>query len=238
MEVILWREGFNLKYIASCVIKMPWKQIYFAGTGTLLMFSLGVAKYLKERYDVRNTQVLTVSGGGIAGVALLTLEPYEFDHVAEQIASTFAPLYRNPLANLWVGGKYRQALELLVTPSSLPLLRGRLQIATTTLPARKRKLYTGPFVTVEEVVGDLQTSAYIPFYFFRLPYLRHWLEIDGGASPSEYDSSTTLVVGVGYSPEADVWLTRERMDSLVFRSYEEQMDLYRLGHERARELLR
>jgi hypothetical protein len=215
-----------------------WQQIYFAGTGSLLMFSLGVAKYLKEHYDVTNTRVLTVSGGGIAAVALLTLEVYEFDKVAEQIAATFAPLHHNPLANLWVGRKYRQALELLVTPPTLPLLRGRLQIATTTLPLRKRKLYTGPFDTVDEVVGDLQTSAYIPFYFFRPPYLRHWLEVDGGASPSVYDPRTTLVVGAGYSPEADIYLTKEHMDSLVFRSYDEQMSLYNSGYQKAREMLR
>lgn len=220
------------------MLRMGWEQIYFTGTGTLLMFSLGVAKYLKENYDVRNSQVLTVSGGGIAGVALLTLAPYEFDRVAEQLSSVFAPLYRNPLGNFWVGRSYRQALELLVTPAALPLLRGHLKVATTTLPFRRQKLYAGPFATVNEVIGDLQTSAYIPFYFFRLPYLHHWLEVDGGASVTDYDPSTTLVVGASYSPGANVYLSKEHLDSFRFRSYEEQMELYAQGYQRARELLR
>ena len=215
---------------------MSYEQIYFDGTGTLLMFSLGVAKYLKENYTIK--KVTTVSGGGIAGVALLTLAPYEFDNVAEQIASIFAPLHRNPLANVWVGGKFRQVLELLVTRSSLPLLRGKLQIATTVLPTRRRKLYTEPFATVEEVISDLQTSAYIPFYFLRPPYLHHWLEVDGGASKTFYHASTTLVVGAGYSPEADVYLTKEILDSRRFRSYEEQMALYQDGYDRARQMLK
>jgi hypothetical protein len=217
--------------------QMAWPQIYFAATGTLLMFSLGVAKYLRENYNLVSTKVLTVSGGGIAGVALLTLQPGEFDQVADQIASIFAPLHSNPFANLLVGKKYRQVLELLVTEGHLPLLRNKLAVATTTLPLRRQKVYTQPFRTVDEVIGYLQTSAYIPFYFLRPPYLHHLLEIDGGASPTVFDPKTTLVVGAGYSPEADVYLTKERMDSLVFRSYAEQMSLYRAGYQRAKELL-
>ena len=220
--------------------------IYFAGTGSLLMSSLGVAKYLREHYDVQDLTVLSVSGGGIAAVALLTLEVEQFDEKAHQIAtildgSVIAAFANNPknakaMKKVKLGPMYRKALEVLVTEDTLPALRNHLQIATTTIPFLDRKTYTGPYRTADEVMLDLQASAYIPKYFNRSPYRHHLFEIDGGASQSPIDLSTALTVTVGYTPESDVYLSTEDLDSRRFYTYDEHMDLYEDGYWMASEL--
>lgn len=212
--------------------------VYFAGTGAQLLFSLGVAKYLKEYYPStydEDATVLTVSGGGIAAVALLSLPLEEFDTTAARIAQLFDQLPHNPFSHFQLSAIYRHALEVVVTEEALPLLRQRLLIATTQLPSRRRRIYSEPFLTVREVVEDLQASAYIPFYFLRFPYRRHLLEIDGGASQSEVDLTASLQVYVEASPEADVFYSANPQETLRFRAYEENMALYEAGYQRASE---
>lgn len=207
--------------------------IYFAGTGAMLMFSLGVAKYLKQNYHVEDASVLVVSGGGVAGAALLALDWQEFDNVAQRCSQLFDLLPGDLLANYHLGGIYRRVLEVIVTAERLPRLTN-LQVATTLLPLLQRKTYTGAYDTVDQVVEHLQTSAYIPFYFLRPPYRHHLLEIDGGASVSTQELSSALRVTIAYSDEADVYYTSEPItDGLRFRTYAENMALYQAGYERA-----
>lgn len=216
----------------------PSPDVYLAGTGALLMYSFGAAKYLKEHYDFQDAQILTLSGGALGAVALLSLPLSEFDLVAEKVARLYADLPFDRFANFRLPGKYRQMLELVVTAESLPLLRGHLQIATTKIPSFQRKTYIGPFLTTDEVIADLQTSAFIPFYFATLPQRGHCCEIDGGASKYPIDSSTTLKVSVRYDAIeiSDIYLSKERQQNLRFRTYDEQLDLYRDGYRRAAEL--
>jgi len=214
--------------------------VYFAGTGTLLLFSLGVAKYLKEHYTWGNSQVLTVSGGGIPAVALLTLTPEQFDATARRIAALFASMPGGFARVLHTGEVYQQALRYLVKPEVLPFLRGRLLIKTTQVPFVKHKLYEGPYLTVEEVIGDLCASAYIPLLFFmRPPWPGHLLEVDGALGTGEWkghDWPETVVVGPSYTGNEDVWFQPNNwFEEIKPLSYFEQISLYNLGYRRAYE---
>ena len=80
--------------------------VYFTGTGTLFMFSLGVAKYLKEHYHWNKATVLTVSGGGVASSALLCLPPEQFDYLAVELAKMIERLPKGIQRTLHAGEFY------------------------------------------------------------------------------------------------------------------------------------
>jgi hypothetical protein len=207
--------------------------IQFLGTGSFFLFSLGVAKYLRKHYQLPGVQVLASSGGALAAIAFLTLRNDEFDDLAARLAILFGRLHGKPLALLQVNRYYREALELVVTEKTLPLLRKHLQIAVTTLPFLRRKVYIGPFATVAEVIEDLVASAYIPLYFLHFPAHGHWLEVDGGAAWSPIDYSRSLVVSAKYKPYSDIYITQQKISSYHFWSSEQLTTLYHLGYSRA-----
>ena len=216
----------------------PTPTVYFMGTGTLLLFSLGVAKYLKEHYTWDTTTVLTVSGGGIPAVALLTLAPEHFDSLAHQVASLFSSLPGGVMRPFYTGEYYQRALRYVVKPEVLSFLRKRLLIKTTIVPCIKSKIYDGPYTTVEEVVGDLCASAYIPVLFFmRPPFPGHMMEVDGALGISKWkreDWPDTLVVGPSFTGKEDVWYRKDNVwDKIRPLSYYEQMALYNLGYQQA-----
>jgi hypothetical protein len=215
--------------------------VYFAGTGTLLLFSLGVAKYLKEHYQWGDASVLTVSGGGIPSLALLTLAPAQFDTMAQRIAKLFADLPGGLARVLHSGEYYQRALRYLLKPEVLPFLRDRLLIKTTLLkPCITPIVYNGPYETVDEVTGKLCASAYIPFLFFmRLPWPGHMFEVDGALGTKgwkTHDWPNTVVVGPSFTGNEDVWFQRDNwLDEIRPLSYFEQISLYNLGYKRAYE---
>jgi hypothetical protein len=209
--------------------------IAFFGTGSYLLFSLGVAKFLKETYTLPEAIVVTSSGGAIASVGFLTLQPAEFDDVAVNIATIFGRLYKDPLAWFRLNSTYREILATVVTVDRLPLLQNRLQIATTTLPFFKHKVYTGPFKTVDDVITNLQASAYIPIYFPRGPYKGHLFDVDAGLTMHAVDYSSSVIVSPKYKPGADVYWGKEKIQDSRFRSTEQHLEFYRFGYERAKE---
>jgi hypothetical protein len=215
--------------------------VYFTGTGSLLMFSLGVAKYLKEHYTWGDASVLSVSGGGLPALALLTLAPEQFDAVAQRIAYLFASLPGGIRRVLLLGEYYQRALKYLVKPEVLPFLRDRLLIKTTSLkPCITPIIYNGPYETVDEVTGKLCASAYIPLLFFmRLPWPGHMFEVDGALGTKKWrkhDWPSTLVVSPSFTANEDVWYEKSNwLHEIRPLSYFEQISLYNLGYKRAHE---
>ena len=214
--------------------------VYFTGTGTLLLFSLGVAKYLKEHYTWDDSRVLTVSGGGIPAVALLTLPPTQFDVVARRIAEQFSQPTGGLGRLLKAGEYYQTALKYVVQKDTIHFLRDKLLIKTTQVPCIKHLVYNGPYNTVDEVVGKLSASAYIPVVFFmRLPWPDHLLEVDGAFGISNWIKEPwedTLVVGPSYSGNEDVWYQpNDWLRKIRPLSYFEHMSLYYAGYKKAQE---
>jgi hypothetical protein len=177
-----------------------------------------------------NFTALASSGGGIAAVAFLVLPLDQFD----QVARYFSSLRRQALPILSAGKIYRQILEFLVTPDTLPYLQGRLQIATTLLPFFQRRIYVGPYTSVQEVIAKLEASAYIPTYFPRLP---HSFEVDGGFSRSTTDLRASLVIAPKRKATHDVFMNIRLLDYARVMQYDELLASYRMGYQLPPELI-
>ncbi len=51
--------------------KFPYKEISFRASGWMVVFYLGIVKYMKEKYKIKNLQLTGSSGGAVAACALL-----------------------------------------------------------------------------------------------------------------------------------------------------------------------
>lgn len=215
----------------------PPPTVAFFGTGGYLLFSLGVAKFLKERYGLEQATAVTSSGGAVAAISLLTLDVSEFDDLAERIATKMGKLHRDPLAWFKLGKTYREVLAMVVTPEVLPLLRNRLQIATTVLPWFKKKIYSEPFHSVQEIILHLQASAYIPGYFPQLPSWCHLADVDAGLTMHTADYTGSVIVSPKYKTGVDIHLPiqKEKLSVLKAFPYEKLMEIYETGYERAKQ---
>lgn len=207
--------------------------IQFLGTGPYMLFSLGVAKYLREHFDTQDFTVLTSSGGAIAALAFLTLELDQFDGIAERLAQLFGSLRYEKWPLFAVRRVYYSALELLATTGTMSRLHNRLQIATTMLPFFQRRVRKGPFAGVSEVISLLESSAYIPTYFHTLP---DRFEIDGGLSRSTTDPSHSLIVSPKAKAGVDVSMDNQRLNFLRVLTRSEILELYKAGYQRAEAL--
>ena len=203
--------------------------VTFFGTGSNLLFSLGVAKSLKEQYRLGNATAITSSGGAIAAVAFLTLPVEEFDELAKHVSRLMADLKQTSFAWFKVHSVYRKILSLVVKPETLPKLRTHLQIATTRLPFLQVHSYTGPFETVDEVISHLEASAYNPLYFPRLPSKSHFWDLDAGVSLNPLNFTSSVNISPRYKPGIDIFLDKSKVDVLRLRTYQEYLDLYSEG---------
>lgn len=207
--------------------------VQFLGTGAYLLFSFGVAKYLRTYYDTSTATALASSGGALAAVAFLSLPLSRFDEVAAEVATLFASLNQSKMPLFEVERVYSQVLRTVVTADALPLIAGRLQIATTLLPFFARRVRMDSFTSVDALLAALEASAYIPTYFQHLPRAPYQFEIDGGASSSTTSPRDSLIVCPKQKKGYDVTLERRYSYRLRIPTREEMLALYESGYTRA-----
>ena len=151
--------------------------VLFGGVGVLYCYSLGVAKYLKERYNWENRIIYSVSGGLFAGYALHRLTPAQIEERTQSLIQVGSKLPWNPIT---AEQSYRSLLETLFVGEEWRGLDERFQLGVTQLPLFQRRVISGPFQSKEELIQACLSTSYIFPVFFSLPAI-YWY-VDGGAS--------------------------------------------------------
>mmetsp|Transcript_8118 Transcript_8118/g.23288 ORF Transcript_8118/g.23288 Transcript_8118/m.23288 type:complete len:328 (+) Transcript_8118:589-1572(+) len=158
------------------------KLLSFCGGGVYFWWQLGVAKYLRERYDLSRTRMLGASGGAIA--ATLTACGISAEQ-AIQAAKAMADdrgLLERPLGvvGLW-GQQVRDWLNDVLPHEAAELCRERVELLVMDFPRFKERAIGG-FTCRTDLTEVIMASAHVPWvldYRFTT-YCRGRLVIDGG----------------------------------------------------------
>ena len=158
------------------------KVLSFCGGGPFLWWQLGVAKLLRERYDLSRTHMLGASGGAIA--ATLTACGVSAEQAVQRAHALAVErgLMDRPLGTVGVWGRQvRDWLNDILPHEAAELCRERVRVLVTDFPAlRERKV--GDFTCRADLTDAVMASAHVPWlmdYRFTT-YFRGRLVFDGG----------------------------------------------------------
>lgn len=146
------------------------------GTGALAGFyQIGIAKFLKENYNLDSYDFSGVSAGSYCATLLaFDFSPSEIDKVILTLIKT-----ADHEQNFWetVNSKISDTTENLQKKQ-----KNRLFIATTKLTPFPKRVFLTNFTSFQETIGACKVSSHIPF-LFGTPFIRYngSLMCDGGA---------------------------------------------------------
>lgn len=146
--------------------KFPFKEISFRASGWMIIFYLGVVKYIKEKYKIKNLQLTGSSGGAVAACALLC--DVELEEVIEFL------IENNPKTNIFgicrliKGGIDKYVISHI---SNKKINRNTLNIACTVIEGNTyRTHFFNKFNSVNDICNYLKGSVHIPVIGGIIPY--------------------------------------------------------------------
>jgi len=189
----------------------------FCGGGVFMWWQLGVAKLLRERYDLSRTQMIGASGGAIA--ATLTACGVSAEAAVAEAMSLAASrgLLDTPLGTLGVWGKQlRDWLHAVLPPEAANLCGARVRLLVTELP-RFTQRALGGFTCRDDLIDVNLASAHVPFVLdYRLAtWCRGRWVLDGGIQDWLLRSRSRAISQEGailIDHHADAALACKRMD--------------------------
>jgi hypothetical protein len=146
--------------------RFPYKEISFRASGWMIVFYLGVVKYIKEKYKIKNLHLTGSSGGAVAACALLC--DVNLDEIIKYL------IERSPYTNVFSvcdltkGGIDNYIIKSLCNKK---INRNTLNIACTIFEGKKCRTHLfNKFDSVNDVCEYLKGSVHIPLFGGIIPY--------------------------------------------------------------------
>ena len=146
--------------------RFPYKEISFRASGWMIVFYLGIVKYIKENYKIKNLQLTGSSGGAIAACSLLC--DINLDEIILYLIK-YKP-YSNifNICNITKGGIDNYIINNI---NNKKINRNTLNIACTIIDGNKCKTHIfNNFESVTDICEYLKGSVHIPFFGGIIPY--------------------------------------------------------------------
>jgi hypothetical protein len=146
--------------------KFPFKEISFRASGWMIIFYLGVVKYIKEKYKIKNLQLTGSSGGAVAACSLLC--DIEIDEVIDYLIEHSPKTSVFGICRLIKGGIDKYIISHL---SNKKINRNTLNIACTIIEGKTyRTHFFNKFNSVHDVCNYLKGSVHVPIIGGIIPY--------------------------------------------------------------------
>jgi hypothetical protein len=146
--------------------KFPYKEISFRASGWMLVFYLGVVKYIKEKYKIKNLQLTGSSGGAVAACTLLC--DVDIDEVIDYLVTSSIHTNMFSVCNLTKGGIDNYIIKGL---SNKKINRNTLNIACTIFEGKNYRTHLfNKFDSVKDVCEYLKGSVHVPLFAGIMPH--------------------------------------------------------------------
>jgi hypothetical protein len=148
--------------------RFPYKEISFRASGWMIVFYLGVVKYIKEKYKIKNLQLTGSSGGAVAACSLLC--DIDLDEIIQYLIDSSPHTNMFTMCNLTKGGIDNYIIKSICNKK---INRNTLNIACTIIEGNncRTKLFN-KFDSVNDICEYLKGSVHIPLFGGIIPY-RH-----------------------------------------------------------------
>lgn len=211
----------------------------FGPSGSVALFNAGVAYYIRKYFNIayEKATVYCISGGACGLVLLTGKNPEDILARATKSAEIMGKMKNEKFPPAVMEDYCRRSLDALFDDDAHKVIGNRVSFGTTNILTGKPVVVSSPFETKEAFINAMLASAYIPFFFLRLPYKEYPGLSDGGFSHTicPYSTPDTIRVCANMSPIVDLAYKESRVSNLDIKDTKQLMDCFWKGVEVCRE---